>query len=90
MAVFRSGTESFMTAAHWDIARSLPGDPLIRIADFVAFVEGLDHPEGVATASDGSLLCGRRSRTDLSRLAGWDIRGNRQHGRIHPGTLPRC
>ncbi|MGE3799010.1 MAG: SMP-30/gluconolactonase/LRE family protein, partial [Thermomicrobiales bacterium] len=47
-----------MTAASWDITRALPSEPIMRISEFDAFVEGLDHPEGVATGPDGTLYAG--------------------------------
>ncbi len=46
-----------MTGKSWDITASLP-ETLLPISEFSAFVEGLDHPEGVATGPDGTLYAG--------------------------------
>ncbi|MCC6944378.1 MAG: NHL repeat-containing protein [Thermomicrobiales bacterium] len=46
-----------MAGKSWDITASLP-ETLLPISAFSAFVEGLDHPEGVATGSDGALYAG--------------------------------
>lgn len=47
-----------MPAANWDTTSALPGKPLIDISAFTAFVDGLDHPEGVACGPDGTLYAG--------------------------------
>lgn len=46
-----------MTAQHWDPTASLP-ETLMPLSAFAPFVEGLDHPEGVACSPDGSLYAG--------------------------------
>lgn len=42
----------------WDISRAFPGTALRPITDFAAFIEGLDHPEGVAAGPNGELYAG--------------------------------
>ncbi len=40
------------------LAPSCPNSPLLRKEDFVAFCEGLDHPEGLAFDAEGQLWAG--------------------------------
>lgn len=47
-----------MANAVWDVTRALPGGTLRPIDDFAPFVEGLDHPEGVAAGPDGEVYAG--------------------------------
>jgi gluconolactonase len=47
-----------MTARHWDTTRALPAESLMEISAFAPFVDGLDHPEGVACGPDGTLYAG--------------------------------
>lgn len=47
-----------MANATWDTTTALPETSLMSIADFDVFVEGLDHPEGVACGPGGELYAG--------------------------------
>jgi gluconolactonase len=47
-----------MTTRHWDTASAMPSTSLMEIDDFAPFVEGLDHPEGVACGPNGELYAG--------------------------------
>ncbi len=47
-----------MTTGYWDITKSLPPESLMPLSAFSAFVDGLDHPEGVAAGPDGTLYAG--------------------------------
>jgi gluconolactonase len=47
-----------MTLPTWDTTLSLPASSIMEIGDFAPFVEGLDHPEGVACGPDGALYAG--------------------------------
>lgn len=47
-----------MSAAVWDVTRALPDTSLMPIAAFAPFIEGLDHPEGVAAGPDGEIYAG--------------------------------
>jgi NAD(P)-dependent dehydrogenase (short-subunit alcohol dehydrogenase family) len=47
-----------MPAANWDTTTALPARTLMDISAFSAFVDGLDHPEGVACGPDGTVYAG--------------------------------
>lgn len=47
-----------MANGAWDVTAALPGSSLMRITDFAPFIEGLDHPEGVAAGPSGELYAG--------------------------------
>ncbi|CAN5764893.1 hypothetical protein BH23CHL5_BH23CHL5_04850 [soil metagenome] len=47
-----------MSPAHWDTTLSLPKTSIMDIGAFAPFVEGLDHPEGVASGPDGTVYAG--------------------------------
>ena len=47
-----------MNPAIWDVTRALPGSPLMPLSAFSSFVDGLDHPEGVACGPDGGIYAG--------------------------------
>lgn len=47
-----------MAIAAWDTTLALPASSIMDITDFAPFVEGLDHPEGVACGPDGTLYAG--------------------------------
>ncbi|CAN5825555.1 SMP-30/gluconolactonase/LRE family protein [soil metagenome] len=47
-----------MSTPTWDTTVALPETSIMAIRDFAPFVEGLDHPEGVACGPDGSIYAG--------------------------------
>jgi gluconolactonase len=42
----------------WDLSQGLPERSLMRIEEFAPFIEGLDHPEGVACGPAGEIYAG--------------------------------
>jgi gluconolactonase len=42
----------------WDVTTGLQAPPLRDLSEFVSLADGLDHPEGVAAGSDGTIYAG--------------------------------
>jgi gluconolactonase len=51
-------TSTTPNAAVWDSLGGHPATTLMSIDDFAPFVDGLDHPEGVAAGPDGEIYAG--------------------------------
>ncbi|HET8522828.1 MAG TPA: SMP-30/gluconolactonase/LRE family protein [Thermomicrobiales bacterium] len=51
-------TNGTSTPAVWDSLSGHPASTLMSIDDFAPFVDGLDHPEGVAAGPDGEIYAG--------------------------------